>query len=37
VPEPMIVDTLYTYAWFVTFILSALVYLGLMRRTTPTM
>jgi NCS1 family nucleobase:cation symporter-1 len=32
VPEPMIVDTLYTYAWFVTFTLSALVYLGLMRR-----
>ena len=31
VPDPGFLDTLYTYAWFVTFALSFVVYLGLMR------
>ena len=31
VPNPAFVDTLYTYAWFVTFVLSGVVYWGLMR------
>jgi NCS1 family nucleobase:cation symporter-1 len=31
VADPMLVDTLYTYAWFVTFGLAAAVYLPLMR------
>ena len=31
VPDPGFRDTLYTYAWFVTFGLSGAVYLGLMR------
>ncbi len=32
VANPTILDTLYTYAWFVTFALSFVVYLALMRR-----
>ena len=32
VPNPTLVDHLYTYAWFVTFALSTLVYLALMRK-----
>jgi nucleobase:cation symporter-1, NCS1 family len=32
VAAPTVFDTLYTYAWFVTFALSAVVYLALMRR-----
>jgi len=32
VPNPNFFDTLYTYAWFVTFALSALIYLALMPR-----
>jgi len=31
VADPALVDTLYTYAWFVTFALSAVVYMVLMR------
>jgi NCS1 family nucleobase:cation symporter-1 len=31
VADPTLLDTLYTYAWFVTFALSAVVYLGLMH------
>jgi NCS1 family nucleobase:cation symporter-1 len=31
VADPTFLDTLYTYAWFVTFALSAVVYLALMR------
>jgi NCS1 family nucleobase:cation symporter-1 len=31
VADPTFFDALYTYAWFVTFTLSALVYLALMR------
>ena len=31
VSDPGFLDTLYTYAWFVTFVLSGAVYLGLMR------
>jgi NCS1 family nucleobase:cation symporter-1 len=31
VSAPGIIDHLYTYAWFVTFALSAVIYLGLMR------
>jgi NCS1 family nucleobase:cation symporter-1 len=31
VPNPGLFDTLYTYAWFVTFVLSFVVYLVLMR------
>ena len=34
VPNPTVLDTLYTYAWFVTFGSSALLYLLLMRRPT---
>jgi NCS1 family nucleobase:cation symporter-1 len=34
VPNPTFLDTLYTYAWFVTFVSSALLYLLLMRRPT---
>jgi NCS1 family nucleobase:cation symporter-1 len=33
VVDPTILDTLYTYAWFVTFALSAAIYLALMRGT----
>ena len=32
VPNPTLFDHLYTYAWFVTFALSAAIYLGLMPR-----
>ena len=32
VPNPSVFDQLYTYAWFVTFALSAAIYLALMRR-----
>jgi NCS1 family nucleobase:cation symporter-1 len=32
VPDPSFFDSLYTYAWFVTFALSAIIYLLLMRR-----
>ena len=32
VPNPTFFDHLYTYAWFVTFTLSAAIYLALMRR-----
>ena len=32
VPDPTLFDHLYTYAWFVTFALSAVIYLLLMRR-----
>ncbi|HEX6160541.1 MAG TPA: NCS1 family nucleobase:cation symporter-1 [Thermoanaerobaculia bacterium] len=32
VANPTILDHLYTYAWFVTFILSFVVYLGIMKR-----
>jgi nucleobase:cation symporter-1, NCS1 family len=32
VPNPTLFDHLYTYAWFVTFALSAAMYLALMRR-----
>jgi NCS1 family nucleobase:cation symporter-1 len=35
VPDPGILDTIYTYAWFVTFALSALLYLALIRRDQP--
>jgi NCS1 family nucleobase:cation symporter-1 len=35
VAHPMFLDTLYTYAWFVTFFLSALIYLVLMPRHEP--
>ncbi len=31
VADPTFLDTLYTYAWFVTFALSAVIYLALMR------
>ena len=31
VANPTFLDTLYTYAWFVTFLLSAAIYLTLMR------
>ena len=34
VPNPNWFDTLYTYAWFVTFALSALLYLAMSRRRT---
>ena len=34
VPNPNFFDTLYTYAWFVTFALSAAIYLILMPRGT---
>ncbi|HEX6100033.1 MAG TPA: NCS1 family nucleobase:cation symporter-1 [Thermoanaerobaculia bacterium] len=34
VADPNFLDTLYTYAWFVTFILSFVLYLVLMRRRT---
>ena len=34
VPDPTFLDTLYTYAWFVTFILSAAFYLAFHRKTT---
>ena len=34
VSDPGFIDTLYTYAWFVTFVLSGVVYLGLMRWST---
>ena len=34
VPNPGVVDHLYTYAWFVTFALSFLIYLVLMRKRT---
>jgi NCS1 family nucleobase:cation symporter-1 len=33
VPDPTFLDTLYTYAWFVTFILSAAFYLAFNRKT----
>ena len=33
VPDPTFLDTLYTYAWFVTFILSAALYLAFNRKT----
>ena len=36
VPNPTLFDHLYTYAWFVTFTLSAVVYLALMQRTART-
>ena len=32
VPNPTFFDSLYTYAWFVTFTLSGVIYLLLMRR-----
>jgi NCS1 family nucleobase:cation symporter-1 len=32
VPNPTLLDTLYTYAWFVTFALSFAIYLLLSRR-----
>ena len=32
VPHPALFDHLYTYAWFVTFFLSFVIYLGLMRK-----
>ena len=32
VPDPTVFDTLYTYAWFVTFTLSALLYLAFSRK-----
>jgi NCS1 family nucleobase:cation symporter-1 len=32
VPDPTFLDTLYTYAWFVTFILSAALYLAFSRK-----
>jgi NCS1 family nucleobase:cation symporter-1 len=32
VPDPTFFDSLYTYAWFVTFALSAVIYLALSRR-----
>ncbi|MEX2178438.1 MAG: NCS1 family nucleobase:cation symporter-1 [Gemmatimonadaceae bacterium] len=35
VPDPGFFDVVYTYAWFVTFALSAVVYLALMRRARP--
>ena len=31
VPNPTLFDHFYTYAWFVTFALSSLTYLGLMK------
>jgi nucleobase:cation symporter-1, NCS1 family len=31
VTDPTLLDSLYTYAWFVTFVLSFVIYLGLMR------
>jgi len=31
VADPTLLDGLYTYAWFVTFALSAVLYLALMR------
>jgi NCS1 family nucleobase:cation symporter-1 len=34
VPTRTFFDSLYTYAWFVTFALSAIIYLLLMRRRT---
>jgi NCS1 family nucleobase:cation symporter-1 len=34
VPNPTLFDHLYTYAWFVTFFLSAAIYLALMKRRT---
>ena len=36
VANPNFLDTVYTYAWFVTFILSAVIYLILMRSNVPT-
>ena len=35
VADPTFLDTLYTYAWFVTFALSAVLYLALMRGAVP--
>jgi NCS1 family nucleobase:cation symporter-1 len=35
VPNPNILDALYTYAWFVTFGISFVVYLLMMKSTTP--
>ena len=35
VPNPTFFDHLYTYAWFVTFALSAVIYLALMGRIAP--
>ncbi len=35
VADPTFFDTLYTYAWFVTFALSAIVYLTLMPPPSP--
>ena len=32
IPDPNVFDTLYTYAWFVTFGLSFALYLLLMRK-----
>ncbi len=32
VTDPNVFDTIYTYAWFVTFVLSAVIYLLLMKR-----
>jgi NCS1 family nucleobase:cation symporter-1 len=32
VPDPTFFDSLYTYAWFVTFVLSGVIYLLLMPR-----
>ena len=32
VPHPTFFDALYTYAWFVTFALSAAIYLAIMPR-----
>jgi NCS1 family nucleobase:cation symporter-1 len=31
VPDPTLFDHIYTYAWFVTFTISAVIYLMLMR------
>ena len=36
VADPGVLDTLYTYAWFVTFALSAALYLVLSKRATRT-
>jgi NCS1 family nucleobase:cation symporter-1 len=35
VANPTVFDSLYTYAWFVTFALSAAIYLALMKRSSP--
>ena len=35
VADPGVLDTLYTYAWFVTFVLSAALYLALMSSSRP--